>query len=265
MNVRADHMPRKQPAFDLKILNRVAQALAETNDLKEVKSLRDKAEAASQYIANARLGQNLQNLAAAVKLRAERRIGQLLRELIPHGGNRRSSRHHADLKLSDLGIDSSQSSRWRREAAVPEAVFEQYLTLANKLGQDITARGLLRLARTMTNGRTSDQRTEFGCAQSSDTPVPCDVDVSDLLYRNREKGSTCASDASEARIHELLTEMSNHRDLLAGILAPICDGRCDLTLLLSQRHIIARLLSDIQSLIRRIERMWFADEGNREG
>ena len=114
-------MPHKQQAFDLKILNRVAQALAETKDLKELKSLRDKAEAARQYIENARLGQSLQNYAAELKLRAERRIGKLLIELIPHGGNRRSSSHDGNLKLADLGINANQSSRWRRETAVPEA------------------------------------------------------------------------------------------------------------------------------------------------
>jgi hypothetical protein len=257
-------MPREQPAFDLRILNRFAQALAETKDLREVKSLRDKADAARKYIANARLGQKLQNLAAALKLRAERRIGQLLRELIPHGGNRRSSRHRADLRLSDLGIDSSQSSRWRREAAVPEAVFEQYLGMANEFGQDITSQGLLRLARTMTDGRPRHSRSDSACSESTDSSSrSCDSGGSELFRRNGTCGphTTFGGEAKDGPIRELLVEMSNHRNLLASILEPICEGKSRLKLPLSQRRIIARLLAEIEWLIQRLEKRWLNDSG----
>ena len=41
---------------------------------------------------------------------------------------------------------------------MPEAVFEQYLSVANKLGQDITSSGLLRLAQMMSNGKPTRAR-----------------------------------------------------------------------------------------------------------
>ena len=254
--------------FDLERLRRLAQALAETTDLNKVKSLRDKAEAARKHIQRSRLGQRLKNVAAEIKLRAERRAGELLSELIPHGGNRRSNGCGRNLRLVDVGIDANQSARWRREAAVPEAVFEQYLSVANELGHDVTASGLLRLARAADDGRNGHQRTESACVKSDGSRgQSCDADVSDLFFLNRAgpQASTSAGLVSEGRIREVLVEVANHRDLLAGILAPICEGRRNQSLPLSQRRIIARLLTDIQGLIHRLERMWFAVDGNREG
>lgn len=261
-------MAGNEQTFDSESLRRLAQALAETTDLNEVKSIRDKAEAARKHIQRTHLGQRLENIAAEVKLCAERRAGKLLSELNPHGGNRRSNGSGRNLRLVDVGIDANQSARWRREAAVPEAVFEQYLSMANELGHDVTASGLLRLARAATDGRNGHKRTESACVKSNDTPdQSCDPDVSDLfrLNRARPQASTSAGLVSDGRVCEVLVEVANHRDLLAGILAPICEGRRNPSLPLSQRRIIARLLSDIQGLIRRLERMWFEDDGNREG
>jgi hypothetical protein len=252
-------MTSKQSTFDLKTLNRVAQALAATTDLNEIKSLRDKAEAARQYIENARLGQSLQNFAAELKLRAERRIGGLLRELVPHGGNRRPSRHRAGLKLADFGIDSSQSSRWRREAAVPDAAFEQYVATANELGQDITAQGLLRLAKTIKNRKKRRSRTEVARAELANAAGRSrDRDDSDLLRRNGSASQPLIRDGetTDEPIHGLLLEIANHRNLLANILGPICEGRCDLALPLPRRRVIARLLAEIRCLIGRLEQAW---------
>jgi hypothetical protein len=86
--------------------------------------------------------------------RAERRAGELLAQLLPHGAG----------TLADLGIDSGQSSLWRREAANPAAAFEKYLARAKRLGEPITSDGLLR-RRGKRNGRPSvtddrhDERT----------------------------------------------------------------------------------------------------------
>ena len=56
--------------------------------------------------------------------------------------------------------------------------------------------------------------------------------------------------AADERFHQLMTELENHHDLLAGILAPLREGRSDLSLLDSQRQLIVRLLYDIKCLIR---------------
>jgi hypothetical protein len=131
---------------ELKILAEIAQSLGEITDLREVKSLRDRAEAARHNAQIAGLGLNFRNQAAEVMLRAERRAGKLLANLINHGGNRKTRSHVENSKLSELDIDHNQSARWQREASVPDAVFEEHIAVLKKAGKEITARGLLRLA-----------------------------------------------------------------------------------------------------------------------
>src|ERR1700704_1282765 len=99
----------------LQRLDEIARTLAKSTNLKEIKDLRDKAAAARHYAQSAALGLKIQNQAAELKLRAERRAGQLLSEMAPHGGDRKSSCHDGNLKLADLGINSQQSARWCRE------------------------------------------------------------------------------------------------------------------------------------------------------
>ena len=62
-----------------------------------------------------------------IKLRAERRAGELLRvmERQKQGGDRKSNSHDDSLispSLSDLGITWSQSSRWQKIAAILRSV-----------------------------------------------------------------------------------------------------------------------------------------------
>jgi hypothetical protein len=91
---------------------------AEAKTLDEIKAIRDKAEAARTYVKAAQLGLVLQNLAAEVKLRAERKVGKFLANLALRGGDRRSKAQGATLKLQDLGITRDQSRRWQHQAAV---------------------------------------------------------------------------------------------------------------------------------------------------
>jgi len=229
---------------ELRVLDKLVNALANTRDIKEVKSLRDKAEAARKYAQSAALSLKLQNHAAELKLLAERRAGELLEELVVHGGNRRSSHHHGNLKLSDLGINSNQSSRWRREAAVPKAVFDQYIAAANKLGHDITAQGLLRLQRML----ASEQKKE----QAHETKVrdrKCNVDDSDAAkpFPPHELSPSGRSNGEDLA-HDLYSEMENHRRLLEEILRPFCDAD-NAILQRSEKRLVLRLLAEIEGLL----------------
>jgi len=56
------------------------QALAHAKTLDEVKDIRDKAEALRLYTKQAGEGLEMQNWCAEIKLRAERRAGELLKE-----------------------------------------------------------------------------------------------------------------------------------------------------------------------------------------
>lgn len=65
---------------------------------------------------------------AALKLRAERRAGELLATMHLHGGNR-GNQHTggkvAECDLANLGINKTQSSRWQSIASIPDDDFER--------------------------------------------------------------------------------------------------------------------------------------------
>ena len=56
------------------------QTLAQARTVDEVKDIRDRAEALRLYTRQAGEGLEMQNWCAEIKLRAERRVGELLRE-----------------------------------------------------------------------------------------------------------------------------------------------------------------------------------------
>lgn len=72
--------------------------------------------------------------ATEIKVRAERRTGELLREMEKHKGNLRkgkspqsSGNDHGGIRLSEIGITKNDSSTWQKLAKIPEPEFEQRL------------------------------------------------------------------------------------------------------------------------------------------
>jgi ParB family chromosome partitioning protein len=104
------------------------------------------AEAARVYALQARYGVEMVNQAAEIKLRAERRCGELLQEMDKQHGARPPDTGLHDVTpplLADLGIDKMQSSRWQRLADIPEPSFERYISEKKATGDLITTTGLL--------------------------------------------------------------------------------------------------------------------------
>jgi hypothetical protein len=89
--------------------------------------------------------------ATDIRMRAERRAGELLREMAERKerdsgrGNRNPvlKSQAAIPKLADLGVTKTQSSRWQNLAALPAATFEDKVAAASKCAYDrITGRFL---------------------------------------------------------------------------------------------------------------------------
>jgi phage N-6-adenine-methyltransferase len=102
-------------------------ALAEAHRVDEVKDIRDKALAMQAYAKQAKDTELLRH-ATEIKMRAERRAGELLQEMAkrderPKG--RKKESHVAT--LSDLGVNKTQSSRWQQLANLDEQSFEERL------------------------------------------------------------------------------------------------------------------------------------------
>lgn len=149
---------------DLILVDRAKQALAEATSIDEIKEVIDKAEALRLYFRKATEGLEIQNRAAEIKLRAERRAGELLQEIQRErrGGDRRSKSHGGTLKLSDLGINKNQSSRWQQIAGIAEDAFEEHITTCTGSGRELTSSAALKLARQLSAQATVKQPSSNG-------------------------------------------------------------------------------------------------------
>lgn len=149
-----------KPADPLAKLEAWYGSLEEATSLEEVKQLRDMAEAARTYARAAKLGIAAQNTAAAFKVRAERKAGELLvaQGFGERGGDRRSRDR---VSLESLDIAAHQSKRWQKLAAIPEARFEDAVEDAVYTERELTTASLLQLARVL-----------IGSAVGADSELP---------------------------------------------------------------------------------------------
>lgn len=131
------------------------QALAECHKVDEVKDIRDKAEAMAAYARQAK-DQELILWATEIKVRAERRAGEMLTQMPknqgakfngrgPDGSFRQSIDVSAET-LADVGVSPMQSSRWQALAAMPEEHFETAVATAKESAGQVTTAFMLREA-----------------------------------------------------------------------------------------------------------------------
>lgn len=113
------------------------RALAEAVRFDDVKQIRDMAVAAQEYARQAKDRELIDN-ATEIRKRAERRAGEVLAEMKVNGerrtpgGDQKTKSHPAILKIGDLGITPTQSSRWQQLAKLPADAFEEHVDAAKK-------------------------------------------------------------------------------------------------------------------------------------
>lgn len=101
------------------------RALAERCEhVSDAKDLADKARAAQVWAERARLGAEKVNLAAAARLWAERRAGELLAESVVPRGNHAKGREGSTKSLPD-SVTKKESHRWQKLAAIDADDFAQ--------------------------------------------------------------------------------------------------------------------------------------------
>ena len=73
------------------------------------------------YTKQAGYGLEMENQCAEIKLRAERKGGELLEKMADSGERPKGRRKESqDVTFSDLGVTTKQSSRWHAIASIPE-------------------------------------------------------------------------------------------------------------------------------------------------
>lgn len=132
----------------LATLDKARMLLEKATKIDEVKEIRDKAEALRMYAKEQRMGLEAQNYCAEIKIRAERRAGELLKKIPKESGKRTDlTSSHDDTRLQDLGISRPQSSRWQQMAALPKKEFEQHVEETKAASQELTTASTLRKAK----------------------------------------------------------------------------------------------------------------------
>jgi len=153
--------------FVLIALDRARQWLVSASSIEEVNELRARAEAVRVYTRQAELGKEAENAAAEIRLRAERRVGELLRQTDLRRGN--PSRREG-LKLADQGLSAKESMTFQRMAAIPEGKFDERLNSAKGNGR-VSRAAVLRDADAEERQRA---REEFDAFVASVTPPDYD-------------------------------------------------------------------------------------------
>jgi len=116
-------------------------AVAECKTIDEVKKIRDKAEALRAYAKQAKEGLVVQNNVCEIKLRCERKMGEMLPKTITIG-----TKSH-DTTLSDLGISKDQSVKYQSIFSLPNEEFERHIADVKASNEELTTMGIIRLAK----------------------------------------------------------------------------------------------------------------------
>lgn len=112
--------------------NAARQALAEAVRIDEVKNIRDKAVAMQEYARQAK-DTELIGYATEIRLRAERRAGELISDLGERRGRpEKTSGGGSIVSNKDMGITDKQSMRWQKLADLEQDDFEHHVESAKK-------------------------------------------------------------------------------------------------------------------------------------
>jgi hypothetical protein len=131
---------------------RLLIAQARTTD--DVKQIRDQAAAVERYFRQQKYALEVINDAGELKVRAERRLGELLAETVRAGNPQLL--HDATITRLPEGVTRSDSHRWQRVAGLPEDIFEAVIAAGRQRG-DLSTNTFLKLAKQKDKERKDDE------------------------------------------------------------------------------------------------------------
>lgn len=186
-------------------------ALAEAKRIDEVFDIKNKAIALDAYARQAK-DPELVNLATDIRLRAERRAGELLIAMERNGERQPQARPKINVRdvtmlsvepeappqtLKELGISPDQSSRWQGIAKMPENQFEERVAQMKRLAtQTVTMTPFERAQEKKTKRATREQ--ELGARQRALPDAKYGVILADPPWSfevySRETGMDRAAD-----------------------------------------------------------------------
>src|SRR5262249_24239 len=153
----------------LMLYDAARRALVEAHSVDEVKAIHDKAAAVQEYARRAKDTEMITK-ATEIRMQAERRAGELLREMEKNQGavpGKTGSKGKPVLdnkpKLADFGINKTQSSRWQKLAALPEDQFKAKIESASKRAYDGIAQRFIKGEEIRHAKKRHTELNEHGC------------------------------------------------------------------------------------------------------
>ncbi len=153
----------------LDFLSQGKAMIEKASTVDEVRQIRDKAEALRILTKKSRMSLEVQNECAEVRIRAERRAGEMLKEMAKtnqregRGGDRKSNSDDGRLNLGELGINYNESSRYQKIAELPKNFFESQIKNTKKSKKELTTAQFLTLSRRIAKEKQeSDAASDFG-------------------------------------------------------------------------------------------------------
>jgi N6-adenosine-specific RNA methylase IME4 len=129
-----------------------AKALVKEANLAQAKEIISEAEALRVYAEQSSKGLEIQNHCAELRIRAERRAGELIRRMpraTPQTARIMSNAGHDSAygeALKKIEITRQDANRWQLEATIPEDTFEQFIAETKTKSEELTSKGVLALA-----------------------------------------------------------------------------------------------------------------------
>ena len=242
--VNGQSLKLKSTEEALAMIERAMTALSKAEDLSDVKSIRDTAEALRHHAINVKAGLLLQNRATELKLRAERRAGDILSVMRLRGGDRTSDSAAERTKLAEYGITHSQSARWQKEASLPEEAFAAFVKETIEAGKELSSAALLRVVARHTSWAKKREAMEA----LADDPEPTE----DATESGRQLDTP----------HDIITEIRNHVKTLCDLISPLCQAANTAPVEPFVSRAVHRLFREIHTSLSDLEQMVASGQGS---
>lgn len=165
--------PQPEETTVLTHFDRAKRELELAASVDEVKKIRDQAEALRQYARQQKLSLEMQNRCAEIKIRAERRAGEILVGMDKNPGGKSEHRSYLSHdgtgttpKLANLGITRNQSSRWQSIASIPQKDFDERVEEIKGKGEELTSKEFLSLAGYLQRERERQERRKAAAEEA---------------------------------------------------------------------------------------------------
>ena len=175
MSGKISDLPVLLPQSDVTThFDRARHELELATTVSEVKTIRDQAEALRQYAKQQKLSLEMQNNCAEIRIRAERKAGELLLDMDKNQGGKCEHKSYLSFeatgkppRLSDLCISRNQSSRWQSIASIPDMQFDERIELLKRNGKELTSAEILSYAGFLNRERERQNKREWAAYEAA--------------------------------------------------------------------------------------------------